>query len=427
MNNIQSTANSTPSTPQSRRPWLWIIALIILIGAGYLYYSQSAKGNKDGSAASSADPAAKKRGAGPGDGKPMPVVTALAKTDDIQVYLNGLGTVTPLATVTVKSRIDGEIMKIHFKEGQMVRKGELLAEIDPRPYQASFAQAEGQLMHDRALLTNAKIDLERYRTLLKEDSIASQQVDTQAALVQQYEGTVRVDEGQLATAKLNLLYSKVTAPVSGRAGLRQVDVGNVAHASDTTGLVIITQLQPMSVLFTLPEDNIPALMKNLNSGKKVNVEAYDRAFKNKLTSGVLETVDNQIDPTTGMVKLKAMFSNTDFSLFPSQFVNAKLLLETRQNVITIPSAGVQRGRSNQFVYVVGKDQTVTQRSIVAGVTQGDKTEIMSGLQSGEMVVVDGTDKLREGAKVDTSSNSGADKTKKPDDTTRTGNGTHNKS
>ncbi|PRC93830.1 MdtA/MuxA family multidrug efflux RND transporter periplasmic adaptor subunit [Solimicrobium silvestre] len=407
MNKITpSSTNSSPSTKSSNK-WLWLLALVIIAGAGAVYFSKSAKSAKDGGAASASADGGKHGGANAA--KPIPVVTALAKTDDINVYLNGLGTVTPLATVTVKSRIDGEIMKIYFTEGQMVKRGDVLAEIDPRPYQAAWTQAEGQLMRDKALLANARIDLERYRTLLKQDSIASQQVDTQLALVDQYEGTVKVDEGLLATAKLNLVYSKVTAPVSGRAGLRQVDLGNVIHASDSTGIVIITQLQPMSVLFTLPEDSIPALLKNLQSGKKIAVDAYDRAFKEKITSGGLQTIDNQIDPTTGMVKLKAEFANTDLNLFPSQFVNAKLLLETKHNVITVPSSAIQRGRSSSFAFVVAADSTVSQHTVVVGTTQGDKTEVVSGLQSGDIVVIDGADKLRDGAKVDTASNTDAAK------------------
>lgn len=400
MNNIQSPSTQTSSLPKNR--WIWIIIAVILAGAAYAYYAHSAK---SGDAAFTSGDASGKKRSGPGgpNGAPStPVVAAVAKTDDVNVYLNGLGTVTPLATVPVKARVDGEIVKINFKEGQMVKKGDVLIEIDPRPFQAALLQAEGQLMHDKALLTNAKMDLDRYRTLLKEESIASQQVDTQSALVQQYEGTVKVDQGQSDVAKLNVTYSRVPAPITGRVGLRQVDIGNVIHAADSTGFVIITQLQPMSVLFSLPEDNIPDLMIKIKSGNKIAVDAYDRAFKNKITTGTLETIDNQIDPTTGMVKLRATYTNTELNLFPSQFVNAQVLLETKRGVIVIPSAGVQHGHSGTFAFVVNKDDTVAQRSIVIGTVQGNRTEVVSGLAAGETVVVDGTDKLRDGSKVDTS-------------------------
>ena len=400
MNNITPSTGNAPTS--TKRTWIWVAALVLLAGAGYGYYSKTSRATAADGSAASGDSSANKR-PGQAGGRPTPVVTAVAKTDDVNVYLNGLGAVTPLATVTVKSRIDGEIMKIYFKEGQIVKAGQVLAEIDPRPYQAALLQAEGQLMRDRALLANAKIDLDRYRTLLKEDSIAAQQVDTQAALVAQYEGTVKIDEGQLASAKLNMDYSKVSAPVTGRVGLRQVDVGNVIHAADATGFVIITQLQPMSVVFSLPEDNIPDLLKKIKSGDKVAVDAFDRAFKTKITAGRLETIDNQIDPTTGMVNLRAMSAHEDLSLFPSQFVNAQVLLETKHGVPTIPSAGVQHGRSGTFAFVVNSDNTVAQRDIVIGTVQGNKTEISSGIAIGETVVIDGADKLRDGAKVDVSS------------------------
>ena len=412
--------NNTAS-PSPKRRWIVILLLCAIGAGGYVYYTNTGKNGTPGAGAAGG------RHGGPGGGadKPLPVITAIATAEDVNIYLNGLGAVTPLATVTVKSRIDGELTRIYFKEGQMVRKGELLAEIDQRPYQAALTQAEGQLMRDKALLANAKIDLDRYLTLLKEDSIASQQADTQRALVEQYHGTVLVDEGLLATARLNLTYSKVTAPVAGRAGLRQVDLGNVVHAADTTGLVIITQLQPMSVLFTLPEDNIPALQQRLNNGKKIAVDAFDRAFKEKISSGTLETIDNQIDPTTGMVKLKATFGNEALNLFPSQFVNAKLLLDTHHNVITIPSSGVQHGRTNTFVFVVNKDKTVSQRPVVIGVNQIDKTEIVSGLQTGEVVVTDGTDKLHEGSKVEPAA--AFDAGTKHGTSAKTGPGAHTKS
>lgn len=394
--------NTTPSpksneSNESNKKWIWILLLVIVAVAGYIYFSKSADDNKARKGANAA--------------KAIPVVTAIAKPGDVHVYLSGLGTVTPLATVVVKSRVDGEIMKINFKEGQMVKRGEVLVEIDPRPFEAALTQAEGQLMRDKALLADARLDLARYQTLLKQDSIASQQVDTQQALVRQYEGTVKIDEGLFATAKLNLAYTKVTAPVSGRVGLRQIDVGNIAHATDANGLAIITQLQPMSVLFSLPEDTIPELAKKIKTDKKIIVNAFDRAYKEKITSGILQTIDNQIDPTTGMVKLRAEFTNEDLNLFPSQFVNAQVLLETKNNVVTIPSAAVQHGKAGDFTFVVNKDDTVKQRPIVVGTVQGNKSEIVSGLASGEMVVVDGADKLRDGAKVDISSNVGHAKTK----------------
>ncbi len=386
-NNIPAARYLSLKKPQT---WLLLLVIIVAGGAGYWYFGGS----------KSADTAAGSGGkAGRNGGKPMPVMTATASTDEIAIFLNGLGTVTPLATVSVKSRIDGEIMQLHFKEGQMVKRGQLLAEIDPRPYQAALMQAEGQWTRDKALLANARIDLERYRALLKQDSIAAQQVDTQQALVQQYEGTVKIDEGLLATAKLNLQYAHITAPVAGVIGLRQVDLGNIVHSADSTGIAVITQLQPMSVLFSLPEDNIPALLNNLRAGKKIAVDAYDRAFQIKLTSGMLLTVDNQIDSTTGMVKLRAQFANQDLSLFPNQFVNAKLLLDIKHGVITIPSAAIQRGNGFNFVYVVAQNQTVSERKVTVGISQGEKSEIIKGLQSGEVVVTDGLDKLRDGAKV----------------------------
>ncbi|WP_245192136.1 efflux RND transporter periplasmic adaptor subunit, partial [Herbaspirillum sp. 3C11] len=284
----------------------------------------------------------------------------------------------------------------------------LLGLLDARPYQVAVTQAEGQLARDQAQLGAAQLDLKRYRTLLSQDSIAGQQVDTQAALVKQLEGTVKSDQGNLASARLQLTYSRVTAPVSGRLGLRQVDIGNIVHSSDTNGIVIITQVQPITAVFSIPEDNIPAVMKQLQAGKKLATDAWDRDQKNKLASGVLLTIDNQVDATTGTIKLKAQFPNTDYALFPNQFVNIRMLLDTRKDAITIPTAALQRGSKGLFIYVVKSDNTVTVRNVKTGPAQGDITAIEDGVASGETVVVDGIDRLREGAKVEPVVRGGAD-------------------
>jgi len=391
-----STRDARVATAWWRHTWVWVLLLCVLGGSAYFVFAKpyTVKPGGAGKPGTSAN-------------RPQQVVAAAARVGDIYLYLNGLGAVVPLNTVTVRTHVDGELVAVRFREGQMVAQGDVLVQIDPRPYQVQLEQAEGTMARDQALLKNAQADLERYRTLFAQDSIAKQQLDTQASLVRQYEGALKADQAQIDSAKLQLTYSRITAPVNGRLGLRQVDVGNILHASDTNGIVVITQLQPVTVVFTLPEDNISAVMKKLQSGQKLAVDAYDRAGNVKLASGVLLTIDNQIDPATGTVKLKAQFPNDDFSLFPNQFVNARLLLDVVRGAILIPSAAIQRGTQGTYVYAVKGDKTVTMRVVKLGAAEGEDTAIASGVAVGELVVVDGTDKLREGAAVELSERSAA--------------------
>lgn len=334
-----------------------------------------------------------------GAGGPVPVGVARVSTGDIRVTLNALGAVTPLATVTVKPQVTGILTKITFTEGQMVAAGQMLAEIDPRPYQAALDQAKGTLAHDQAQLDNAKVDLVRYQNLTQQNAISGQTLATQQALVRTDAGTVLADKAAVETAVLNLQYCRITSPVAGRVGIRQVDVGNLMQPGVTTAIVIVTELQPISVLFTLPEDNIPAVLGRVGAGAKLATDAYDREGTTKLASGTLATFDNQVNSTTGTVELRAMFDNSDLKLFPQQFVNIHLLVNTLTNQTTAPVAAIQRGTDGSFVYVVGRDKTVSVRNVTLGPTDNDKVAITSGLQPGDVVVVDGADRLKEGAKV----------------------------
>jgi multidrug efflux system membrane fusion protein len=334
-----------------------------------------------------------------GRNQPSPVGVAKANLGDIDVTLNALGTVSPLATVTVKPQVGGQLVKIDFEEGQTIKAGQTLAEIDPRPYQATLDQAQGQLARDQAQLANAEVDLNRYQTLITQNSIAQQQVDTQAALVRQLQGTVKADQANVESARINLDYSTIKSPITGRVGLRQVDIGNVVVAGQATGIVVVTQIQPISVVFPVPEDSIDPIMARIRQGGHLSAQAFDRGQTHMIAAGMLATLDNVIDTTTGTVKLRAIFDNADNLLFANQFVNVRLLVDTLHNQIIAPVAAVQRGASGTFVYVVNPDHTVSMRTVTLGVTNDDRVAITTGLQPGDTVVVDGADRLRDGARV----------------------------
>jgi membrane fusion protein, multidrug efflux system len=338
-----------------------------------------------------------------GQNAPVAVSVATAALGDIQVKIPALGTVTPLATITVRTQITGTLQKINFTEGQLVHQGDSLALIDPRPYEAALEQMTGNLKRDQALLADAKLDLKRYEGLIKEDSIAEQQLDTQRALVDQYIGTVESDQGQVKTAQVNLIYTRIIAPATGRVGIRQVDQGNYVTPGDANGIVLLNQLQPITVIFSIPEDNVSAVMKRVRGGAVLTVEAFDRTNATKIADGKLATVDNSIDVTTGTIKLRANFDNVDGALFPNQFVNILLLQDTLKDQIIMPNAAVRRGAPNgvasTFVYVVNADKTVSVRPVTLGVVDGEKVAVSAGLKPGEMVVTEGGDRLREGSPV----------------------------
>jgi multidrug efflux system membrane fusion protein len=330
---------------------------------------------------------------------PMPVGVGRVTTGNVNITLDALGTVTPLATVTVHPELTGQLMKIDFQEGQMVKAGDVLAEIDPRPYQAAVDQAKGQLERDEATLANAKVDLARYETLNKENAVAQQVYATQIATVRTDTGTVIADKAAVKAAQVNLIYCNITSPVAGRVGIRQVDIGNLVQSGGASTIVVVTELQPMSVLFNVPEDSIDAIMGQVRNGATLSAEAWDRAQTTKLASGTLSVVDNQIDPTTGTVKLRAMFDNTHNELFPQQFVNIRLLINTLRNQTTAPVTAIQRGATGNYVYTINRDSTVSMRTVTLGPTDGAKVAIESGLDPGEKVVVDGADRLRDGSPV----------------------------
>jgi multidrug efflux system membrane fusion protein len=391
-----------------RRANLIVIAIVLVLAAAVAWYFW---GRSEADTASTRTEAAKSGKAGKGAGKggrfgggdpnrAQPVAVAVAKVGDVNIVQTALGTVNALRTVTVRPRVDGMLARVDFEEGQLAKAGDLIAQIDPVPFQVQLAQAEGNLARDAALLNNARLDLDRYRTLLTQDSIAAQQVDQQASQVRQLEGTVKVDQAQVDSAKLQLSYTRISAPISGRLGLRVVDAGNMVRGSDTTGVAVITQVDPISVVFTIPQDTLPRVLARLRNNDKPAVEAWDRDNKIRLASGTLVSTDNQIDVTTGTVRLKAQFANPEGKLFPNQFVNVRMVIDVRKGVIVVPGAAVQRGNQGNVVYVVTAESAVAIRPVTTGPAEGLVIAIESGLQAGERVIVDGVDRIREGAKVE---------------------------
>jgi len=373
-------------TARRRRGLLsWLIAAFVMIGLTWSFLKSP--GEQD-LADQPADAS-----------RPISVSAAASVKGDLGVTLTALGAVTSLVTVSVKTQINGRLVQIGFEEGQMVKEGDFLAEIDPRPYRNALAQTKGQLLRDQALLDNARLDLERYRRLVRQDTVSRKQIDTQESLVRQHEGMVQIDQAQVDNAALNLDYCRITAPVAGRVGLRQVDLGNYVQASDPNGIVVVTQLQPIAVVFPVAEDHLPAVIGRVLAGEKLPVTAYDRTGSKRIAEGVLTTVDNQVDPTTGTVRFKAQFANNDLALFPNQFVNVRLLVETLRDATLVSSAGIQYGPSGPFAYVLSEDDRVAMQPVILGPTEGETVAVLSGIEPGARVVTGGADRLRDGAKV----------------------------
>ena len=403
LNSTRENIAVAPELPPSRKPkkrgLIWVVFLVIVLAVGGYAVWRAGQPNLV------ATPAGGRGGGGRGRGGfgPTPVIVADAVRKNVPVYLSGLGNVAAFYTVTVKSRVDGQLMAVHFKEGDLVQQGQLLAEIDPRPYEVQKDLAEGTLARDTALLTNSRRDLERYTTLLAQDAIPRQQMDTQTSLVAQYEGNIKQDTANVNSAKLNLIYAKVTAPITGRIGLRLVDPGNIVRAADASGMLVITQLDPISVLFTIPEDSLPKVLKKIRAGAKLKVEAFNRDNSAKLATGHLETIDNTIDQSTGTSKMKAVFDNKDGALFPNQFVNARMEVETLTNQIVVPTVAIQNGQQGTFVYVVRETEggmaTVHLRPVQVLSSDQSGAVIKSGLEEGDRVAVDGSDRVQDGGQV----------------------------
>jgi multidrug efflux system membrane fusion protein len=384
--NLQEAPGSEQTAkPRSGRRFVLTSIVILLVVAGIVWWTKQAP---------QPEPGGRGRNAGP-----MSIVPEAVGKGDIGININALGTVTSLATVTIRTQISGYLQKIDFTEGDEVKKGDLIAQIDPRPYEATLAQAKGQLARDEAALKGAQVDLARYQGLAAQNAVPRQTLDTQIALVAQNQGTIEADKASVKSAEVNLAYCRIISPLDGRVGLRQVDQGNYVTPGDANGIVVITQLQPISVLFTVPEDNLQAIAKRLRAGAVLPATALDRTGASKIADGSLQTFDSQIDPTTGTIKLRAQFPNDDRLLYPNQFVNIRLLLDTHKDVTTMSTAGIQRGAPGTFVYLINADSTVSVRPVKLGVTDGDHVEVLSGLAQGDRIVIDGADKLRDGAKI----------------------------